>query len=125
MVRQQRFTEAEKVEIRYKHEAGMPYAALAAKHGVSSATILRICRPDVYEKQLAANRKYQAGNVKKIVKARKGVYKSYRLAFHSENDARVIAHLDKQINVTDYVRQLVIGDIKSDDLKDEDRNGEI
>lgn len=111
MVRQQRFTEAEKAEIRSDHAAGMPYAALAAKHGVSSATIMRVCRPDVYEKQLAANRKYQADNVKKINEARKTTYKNYRLSFHTENDAPVIEHLDKQDNVTDYVRQLVASDI--------------
>lgn len=111
MVRQQRFTEAEKAEIRSDHAAGMPYAALAAKHGVSSATIMRVCRPDVYEKQLAANRKYQADNVKKINEVRKTTYKNYRLSFHTENDAPVIEHLDKQDNVTDYVRQLVASDI--------------
>ena len=118
MVRQQRFTEDEKAEIRKAHDAGVPYAALAAQHGVSSATIMRVCRPDIYEKQKAANRKYQADNVKKIIDARKGVYKSYRLALHTENDAKIIKQLDKQDNVTDYVRQLVTSDIKTDDVKE-------
>ena len=113
MVRQQRFTEEEKAEIQKAHDAGVPYAALAAQHGVSAATIMRICRPDIYEKQKAANRKYQSKNVKKIIDARKGVYKSYRLSLHTENDATIIKHLDKQENVTAYVRQLVTSDIKS------------
>ena len=111
MVRQQRFTEEEKAEIRKAHEAGVPYKALATKHGVSSATIMRVCRPEIYKKQLAANRKYQAGNIKKINAARKVTYKNYRLSFHSDNDAAVIDHLDKQENVTEYVRQLVTSDI--------------
>lgn len=111
MARQQRFTEEEKAEIRTAHEAGVPYNALAEMHGVSSATIMRVCRPDIYEKQKAANRKYQAGNVKKINEARKMTYRNYRLSFHSVNDAEVIDHLDKQENVTDYVRQLVTSDI--------------
>lgn len=124
MVRQQRFTEDEKAEIRKAHDAGVPYAALAAKHGVSSATIMRVCRPDIYEKQKAANRKYQADNVKKIVDARKGVYKSYRLALHTENDATVISQLDKQENVTAYVRQLVTSDINANASKEDDSLGE-
>ena len=119
MVRQQRFTEDEKAEIRKAHDAGVPYAALAAQHGVSSATIMRVCRPDIYEKQ-----KYQADNVKKIIDARKGVYKSYRLALHTENDAKIIKQLDKQDNVTDYVRQLVTSDIKTDDVKEDNSRGE-
>ena len=119
MVRQQRFTEEEKAEIRKAHEAGVPYKALAVKHGVSSATIMRVCRPEVYEKQLAANRKYQADNIKKINEARKVTYKNYRLSFHTDNDAAVIAHLDKQENVMDYVRQLVTGDIKGKSVQSE------
>lgn len=111
MVRQQKFTEDEKEDIRKAHDAGVPYKALAVKHDVSSATIMRICRPEIYEKQLAANRKYQANNIKKINAARKVTYKNYRLSFRSDNDAAVIDHLDKQENVTDYVRQLVTSDI--------------
>ena len=117
MARQQRFTEEEKAEIRQAHDAGVPYNALAVKHGVSSATIMRVCRPELYEKQLAANRKYQADNIKKINAARKVTYKHYRLAFHADNDSAVIDHLDKKENVTDYVRHLVIDDIKSGNSK--------
>lgn len=111
MVRQQKFTEEEKEDIRKAHDAGVPYKALAVKHDVSSATIMRICRPEIYEKQLAANRKYQADNIKKINAARKASYKNYRLSFHADNDAAVIDQLDKQDNVTEYVRQLVSNDI--------------
>ena len=78
----------------------------------------------VAKKQKAANRKYQADNVKKIIDARKGVYKSYRLALHTENDAKIIKQLDKQDNVTDYVRQLVTSDIKTDDVKEDNSRGE-
>lgn len=124
MVRQQRFTEEEKAEIQKAHEAGVPYKALAVRYGVSAATIMRVCRPDTYERQLAANRKYQSDNIKKINAARKIMYKNYRLSFHSVNDAAVIDHLDKQENVTDYVRQLVIGDINTDASKEDDSCGE-
>lgn len=124
MVRQQRFTEEEKAEIQKAHEAGVPYKALAVRYGVSPATIMRVCRPDTYERQLAANRKYQSDNIKKINAARKIMYKNYRLSFHSVNDAAVIDHLDKQENVTDYVRQLVIGDINTDASKEDDSCGE-
>ena len=120
MVRQQRFTEEEKAEIQKAHEAGVPYKALAVRYGVSAATIMRVCRPDTYERQLAANRKYQSDNIKKINAARKIMYKNYRLSFHSVNDAAVIAHLDKQENVTDCVRQLVISAI--DDKSSQSEN---
>ena len=62
--------------------------------------------------------KYQAKNVKRINDARKELYRNYRLALHVENDAEGIEQLDKKENVTGYIRQLVLRDIKTDSVKE-------
>ncbi len=120
MVKKQKLTEEQKAEIRTAHDAGASYPELAARYEVSAATILRVCRPDTYERQKAANRKYQSNNVKKITDARKGVYKNYRLTLHTKKDSAIITRLDSQPNVTGYVRELVSNDMKSDVSKDGD-----
>lgn len=63
-------------------------------------------------------KKYQAKNVKRINDARKELYRNYRLALHVENDAEVIEQLDKKENVTGYIRQLVLRDIKTDAVRE-------
>ena len=118
MAREHKLTEEQKAAIKDAHDAGVPYTALAVQYRVSNATIMRACRPDYYEKQKAANRKYQAKNVKRINDARKELYRNYRLALHVENDAEVIEQLDKKENVTGYIRQLVLRDMKTDAVKE-------
>lgn len=56
--------------------------------------------------------------MKKINDARKELYRNYRLALHVENDAEVIEQLDKKENVTGYIRQLVLRDIKTNAVKE-------
>ena len=73
------------------------------------------CHATFFEK---SRKKYQAKNVKRINDARKELYRSYRLALHVENDAGVIEQLDKKENVTGYIRQLVLRDIKTDSVKE-------
>ena len=54
---------------------------------------------------------------KKITETRKVTHQNYRLSFHANSDSEVIERLNSQENVTDYIRQLVLRDIKTDDVK--------
>ena len=112
MAPRSKLTEEERDEIRRLHKLKLPYAALAGKYDVSSRTISRICHPDAYERQKESNRKYQSENVGKINSKRQKNYQTYRLSFHLINDEAVIHQLSKQENVQDYVRKLIMDDIK-------------
>lgn len=46
------------------------------------------------------------------VKYQKKALRLFSFRFHKVNDADVIAHLELQENLTDYIRQLVRGEIK-------------
>jgi len=96
---------------RLRAETNLPYGALAIQFGVSAHTIMRICKPDYYDRQKAANRAYQAANLETIMANKKKTHRSYRIEFHNENDKDVIEFLDKEINIQDYIRQKVKEDI--------------
>lgn len=64
MARGRKLMDDQKAAIRAAHDTGVPYTALAVQYGVSVATILRVCRQDTYERQKAANRRYQAANIR-------------------------------------------------------------
>lgn len=117
MARGWKLMDDQKAAIEAVHDTGVPYTALAVQYGVSVATILRVYRQDTYERQKAANRRYQAANIKKITETRKVTHQNYRLSFHANSDLEVIERLNSQENVTDYIRQLVLRDIKTDDVK--------
>lgn len=117
MARGRKLMDDQKAAIEAAHDTGAPYTALAVQYGVSVATILRVCRQDTYERQKAANRRYQAANIKKITETRKVTHQNYRLLFHANSDSEAIERLNSQENVTDYIRQLVLRDIKTDDVK--------
>lgn len=55
--------------------------------------------------------------LRKITETRKVTHQNYRLSFHANSDLEVIERLNSQENVTDYIRQLVLRDIKTDDVK--------
>ena len=108
-----RLSEADKILIKkLRNEERIPYAAIAANFGVSSATINRICNPDLAARQAEANRQYRARNKAKDLENQRKKYRNYRIRFHRDNDKEVIEHLDKQENVLDYVRQLILKEIK-------------
>lgn len=112
MARASKLTAEQKAEIiRLNQEEKAPYGALAVRFGVSTATIMRICRPDYYERQKESNRKYQAQNQAQIAEQKKLQTKGYYLSFHVENDSEVISYLDNLDNTQDYVRQKVLEDI--------------
>lgn len=119
MARAPKLTPEQKAEIiRLREEHKTPYNALAVQFGVSSQTIIRICRPEFYDRQKKANREYQGQNTEAINERRKERYRNYRLAFHTDNDGQVIEFLDKQDNIQDYVRQKVIADIKAENTEE-------
>lgn len=112
MARASKLTAEQKAEIiRLNQEEKAPYGALAVRFGVSVATIMRICRPDYYERQKESNRRYWVQNQAKIAEQKKLQTKGYYLSFHVENDSEVICFLDKLDNTQDYVRQKVLEDI--------------
>lgn len=113
MARASKLTQEQKEEIKkLREELGMPYSGLAAHYGVSSSTIMRICRPDYAEQQRKSNREYQTRNVSRITKRRKERYRIIQLKFHVTHDKDVVDFLNKQDNVQDYVRQKILEDIK-------------
>lgn len=115
MARSPKLTAEQKAEIiRLNQEERAPYGALAAMFDVSAATIIRVCRPDYYERQKESNRRYQAQNQAQISELKKQQTKGYYLSFHVENDKEVISFLDELPNTQDYVRQKVLEDINKE-----------
>ena len=114
MAGKQKLTDEQKAQIReLREKEGIPFAALAARFGVSQNTIIRVCKPTVYEKTLASNRRSNANNASSIYQNEKISRRRFVLAFSHRNDPHVIKHLEKQDNVQDYVRQLIINDMTS------------
>lgn len=113
MARTTKLTQDQKEEIKkLREELRMPYNGLAAHFGVSSSTIMRICRPDYAEQQKKSNREYQARNLSRITERRKERYRIIQLKFHLEHDKDVVEFLNKQDNVQDYIRKKILEDIK-------------
>lgn len=109
--RPSKFTEKEKGEIRRLRDENLSYAELAGRFGVSVNTIIRICNPDYYHKQKESNKIYQTNNAEKIMNRQMTSYRQFRFRFHVINDAEIIAFLEKQENVQNYLRQRVLEDI--------------
>lgn len=117
MAGESKLTEDQRAEIiKLREEKKISYNALAAQFGVSSNTIIRICRPEYYEQHKKASREYQKGN-SKISQYRKENYKNFSLGFHIANDADVIEFLSEQENIQNYVRQKVREDINKRNKK--------
>lgn len=106
-----KLSEADKNEIRELSKEGYSQPALAAKYKVSKQTIHRILNPDYYAKTLERARAYQRENIEQIQERRSISRQTYLLSFSCEKDAAIIAQLDKEPNVTEYVRTLVKNDI--------------
>lgn len=109
-----KLTDADRQAIREMREGGFTNKALAEQFGVSEQTIIRICRPELYEKNLESNKQHYAKNAQQIYQTRKANAKSYKLQFHKENDAEIISHLEKKDNVQGYIRSLILNDIKEE-----------
>ena len=109
-----KLTDAERGEIRELRDLGLSNSNLAKHYGVSVSTIVRICRPESYKKNLESNKEYRKEKGQQIYRTRKANSKTYKLEFHKINDADVIAQLEKQGkgNMQDYIRSLIYQDIK-------------
>lgn len=106
-----KLTKEDKALIQQLWEQGHTYVELADRFGVTTATIMRTCRPETYQKHMAAVKSYNEKNSKQIYKTRKSTAKKYSLSFHMVNDAKIIEQLDKQENIQGYIRSLVEQDI--------------
>ena len=115
MARPAKLTEKDKSLIRTLRSQGLPYKAIAVRFDVSQKTIIRICNPEYNERQKASNRKYQAEKGEQIRAKRAESSQRFELSFHTTHDSDVVEHLSKQENVQDYIRQLVLQDIKSEE----------
>jgi len=109
-----RISEEDREAIRELRDLGITNKALAEQFGVSVQTVIRICRPDLYQKNLISNKEYQAKNAQRIYKTRKANAKTYKLELHKINDADIIEHLDNQKSVQGYIRSLISSDLKGD-----------
>lgn len=105
-------SQKEEVRIRYANEK-ITYAALAAEYGVHQNTIIRICNPEYHQRTLAGNRKYFADHKKEAIESHESRYRNFHIAFYHGKDDELIAFLEKQKNVTDYVRQCILRDINA------------
>lgn len=95
------------------HTNGYPKKKLAELYDVSYNTIRRICDPKLYEKQKLKNKEYKAQNKAKIRETEKNNYYTPKIKFHKTNDKAVIAKLQEQENLNDYIRNLIIKDIET------------
>lgn len=107
-----KLTDQDKIAIRNLFEEGNKPASIAARFGVSRQTIHRVLNPDYYERNLSQAREYHRENSEQIQKRRANRRRDYKLSFSYKSDADVIDHLDKQENVNEYIRGLVVEDIK-------------
>lgn len=112
-MRRKKLTEEQRNEIReafIKDHA--PYSVLADKYNVSKNTILRICNPEKYEKQLEANKEYRKKNKDKINENIKNNYSKYTFIFHNVNDKDILKKINEQDNVSEYLKNLIKKDIE-------------
>ena len=107
-----KLTEQDRKDIRKLADEGYSSAALAAKYGVSYTTIHRVLNPDYYAKGLARAIEYQKENYPAVHNRDSLNRRVYRFSFNREKDERIISQLDKQDNIHDYIRRLVIADIE-------------
>lgn len=108
-----KLSDDDREEIRKLAEEGFSYKKLASQYNVSIATIMRTCRPDIYEAHLEASKQYSAKNSQRLYQTRKAATRRYPLTFRINDDAAIIAHLDQQDNVQAYIRSLVEKELKS------------
>lgn len=107
-----RLTEDQKKEIRRLAAEGHTQSALAALFEVSTMTIHRVTNPEYYAKTLERSKEYQRENGERIRKLRNQTRRDYRISFGCKTDAAVIEQMDKQENVSEYIRTLVTDDIE-------------
>ena len=107
-----KLTKEDKDEIRKLSKDGWNQASLAAKYDVSQMTIHRVLNPEYYARTLAQSAEYQRVNADKIRKRRSDTRRDYLLSLNQEKDAAIIERLDKEENVTEYIRSLVTTDME-------------
>ena len=93
------------------HDAGLTVAEIAKTLGVSNSTVHGYLSDDAQRKARA--RFFDGGKDKDKDKDKggDGYYRSFTLRFRREADAAVIAHLQAQSNMQDYIRRLIQRDI--------------
>ena len=112
-----KLSDKDKMQIRKLSKEGYSRAALAAMYEVSTQTIHRVMNPDYYARNLARSVHYQRENADRIQKQRASTRREYRLSFSLKNDASIVRRLDREENINDYIRMLVLEDIKKKDPK--------
>ena len=108
-----RFTEKERDDIRRLHEESkLSYAAIAKKFNVAPITINRICNEEVAARQAEAARLNRAKYYHRYNEELRPNYVSISFDLHQEHDASIIEQIKKQDSQIEYLRKLVLADIR-------------
>jgi len=112
MAAPKKLTDEQREEVRRLNKAGQSYAALAARYNVSFNTILRICRPEVYEDVKKKNLEIskRGSSTERFMKTRKETQKRYELVLSKTADEHLIDFLSTKESVNGYLKQLVQDD---------------
>ncbi len=114
MARPSKLTEEDKQTIRYlHHEVGASYRDLSLRYEVHYNTILRICNADAYAKHLDRSRQYQKENNKTITAQNRSKQRRCYFTLSKKDDAAIIAYIDAQDNLNQYIKELIVNDMKA------------
>ena len=108
-----KFTEEDKHMIRKLHdEMKMPYAAIALQYGVAPITINRICNAAVAARQAAETKRNRPKYYQRYNEEQRQAYVPISFYLHREYDADIIEQIKKQDSQVDYLRKLVLADMR-------------
>lgn len=113
MAQKKALTDAERKTVITMRNAGVPYAVIAARFNVSSNTIIRVCKPELYARQLETNRKYNTANAAALDARKRATTKRFSFFLNLSRDKDIIEHLASQENLTGYLRDLIRKDLNS------------
>ena len=108
-----RFTDKDREDIRRLHdEEGLSYVAIAKMYRVAPITINRICKPDVAARQAEEARRNRSKYYQRYNDEQRQAYVPVSFYLHRESDADIIEQIKKQESQVEYLRKLVLADIR-------------
>lgn len=112
MAGRRKLSDVQRAEILQLHDKeGMTFAELADRYQVNWRTIARICHPEKYAAELARNAEYNRQNAQSLYARSKETSCVFHFRLSHSSNKEMIAHLNAQSNVSDYLRDLVQKDI--------------
>lgn len=107
-----KLSDADRERIRRLHKDGLSYSAIAAQYDVDYRTISRTCNPEKYAEELKRNKEYSKKSKRKILDTRKANQRRYYLLLTRATDGDVINFLDGQGNINQYLKSLILKDMR-------------